>query len=79
VNHGKGRVTKLSFAVRHHINPSEFSRAFSRTDKRGIPPTSGSYQRIRSALIEARAELLKAKDSHGNLAHSQLFRVKPAV
>lgn len=81
LQHGRGRVTRLSFAVRNHLNPGEFSRFFSSTDRRGIPEGSSVAQRFYSALHAAIAEL-EARSrvkvistaeitSHGNVVSSQ--------
>jgi hypothetical protein len=82
--HGRCRLTKLSFAVRHRQNPSEFCRWFSATDRRGVPADSGPDLRFRQALNDAIAELeARARggdrkstttmlvDSHGKITGSQ--------
>lgn len=76
MTHGHGRVklTKLAFAVRHRLNPDEFCRWFSPTDRRGVPAGSGPDRRFRQALVDAIAELQTRggpTHSHGSLATSQ--------
>jgi hypothetical protein len=79
MKYGHGRVRKLTkgfFAMRHSITPSEFYRLFSYSDKRGIPPGSGPFVRMRGALTAATAEL---ENSHGRLRSSQTFPAKSTV
>ncbi len=38
--HGRMRLTKLAFAVKWRLNPDEFCRWFSASDRRGIPAGS---------------------------------------
>jgi hypothetical protein len=82
----RGRVTYLSFAVKHRLNPSEFARWFSMSDARGIPPGSGPDRRFYQALTGAIAELegrahgsyLHGGDnSRGNIAGSQFSGSAP--
>jgi hypothetical protein len=87
--HGKVKLTKLAFAVRHRLNPDEFCRFFSATDKRGIPEGSTPALRFYQVLREAIAELETrarggnpqlaaiAADSRGNIAHSQFSGARP--
>jgi hypothetical protein len=74
--HGRCRLTKAAFAVRHGFPLSEFYRWFSSTDVRGIPTRSGPDQRFRSELAGATAKL---RESHGTRPSSQLFCVKAAI
>jgi hypothetical protein len=53
----RGRITKLAFAMRHRLNPDEFCRWFSATDRRGIPEGSDPDRRFRQALTDAISEL----------------------
>jgi hypothetical protein len=82
----RGRITKLNFALRHRLNPTEFCRWFSVSDARGIPQGSGPDLRFRQVLtdaiadLEARALLATAtveKDSHGKVPGSQFFAPRP--
>jgi hypothetical protein len=89
----RGRITKLAFAIRHRLNPTEFCRWFSGTDTRGIPEGSAPALRFYQALNDVIAELeararggdQKAKaaiagiasDSHGKVAHSQFSNSRP--
>jgi hypothetical protein len=84
--HGRVKLTKLAFAIRHRLNPDEFCRWFSATDRRGIPEGSGPDLRFRKALTDAIAELesrAKASDqsvgshSHGRIAASQFSAARP--
>jgi BMFP domain-containing protein YqiC len=79
--HGRVRLTKLSFAARHGLNPSELGRWLSPSDRRGIPAGSKPDRSHRRALNAAIAELeARGKNqtdnvsliSHGKMAHSQL-------
>jgi hypothetical protein len=76
VERGIKRVTKCGFAARHKIPQSEFYRLFSYRDKKGIPPGSGPFRRMRAEVIDATDKL---KDSHGKLDASQVFSMKTAV
>jgi BMFP domain-containing protein YqiC len=81
--HGRCRLTKLSFAMRHGVNPTEFGRWMSPTDKRGIAVGSKPDRSHRRALNAAIAELEARKSgsplpdlargivSHGNVSSSQ--------
>jgi hypothetical protein len=51
--HGKVRLTKLSFAMRFKLNPTEFCRWLSPTDRRGIAEGSGPDLRFRESLAAA--------------------------
>lgn len=81
----RGRITKLNFAMRHHLNPTEFCRFFSETDRRGIPEGSEPAQNFYAALRDAIAELEGRKsttqvvgfDSHGNALPSQYSAARP--
>jgi hypothetical protein len=57
--HGRMKLTKLAFAVRHGLNPDEFVRFFSATDKRGIPegsvPAVSYYRELNDAIAELEA------------------------
>jgi hypothetical protein len=82
--HGRVKLTKLGFAMRHRLNPDEFCRFFSATDKRGIPegstPALRFYQVLREdiAKLEARStSAIAALDSHGRMAASQFSAVRP--
>jgi hypothetical protein len=55
--HGRVKLTKLSFAVRYKLNPTEFTRWFSGTDRKAIAEGTGQDQRFRRALVDAIAEL----------------------
>jgi hypothetical protein len=87
--HGRCKLSKLSFAVRHRLNPTEFCRWFSATYARGIAAGSGPDLRFREALtgaiteLEARAEVLRngsakqvMNDSHGNNCSAQYSGVR---
>jgi hypothetical protein len=74
--HGRCRLTKTAFAVRHGFPLSEFYRWFSGRDRRGVPASSGPDQRFRDELAAATAKL---RESHGTRPSSQLFRVRAAV
>ena len=78
--HGRCRLTKLAFAMRWRLNPTEFCRWFSASDRRGIPEGSGPDRSFRRELNAAIAELeARGKNqfdgvklnSHGNMLHSQ--------
>lgn len=78
--HGRCRLTKLSFAMRWRLNPTEFCRWFSATDRRGIPAGSGPDRSFRRELNAAISELeARGKNesdgirpvSHGNMLPSQ--------
>jgi hypothetical protein len=77
MRHGHGRVklSKLAFAIRHRLNPDEFVRWFSAADRRGIPDSSGPDRNHRRALAAAIAELeqggITTLNSHGKLPISQ--------
>jgi hypothetical protein len=82
----RGRISKLAFAMRYRLNPTEFCRWFSTADRRGVPENSGPDQRFRKVLIdaigelEARALLSRTtgdKDSHGKVPGSQFFAPRP--
>jgi hypothetical protein len=85
--HGRVKLTKLAFAIRHRLNPDEFCRFFSATDKRGIPEGSGPavrfYQVLRDSIAELEARArgnvtnLVTGDSHGRMAASQFFAARP--
>jgi hypothetical protein len=79
--HGRVRLTKLSFAARHGLNPSELGRWLSASDRRGIPAGSKPDRSHRRALAAAIAELeARGKNqssdttlnSHGNMLPSQV-------
>jgi hypothetical protein len=57
--HGRTKLSKLAFAIKWHLNPDEFVRWFSATDKRGIPESSLPDRSIRWALAAAIAELAR--------------------
>ena len=65
--HGRMRLTYLAFAIAHHLNPDEFCRFFSATDKRGIPESSAPDRSFRRALTDAIAELeARAENNSSN-------------
>ena len=76
---GRGRLTKLNFATRHGLNPTEFGRWLSPTDARGITEGSKPDRSHRRALNDAISELEARKNqssdrtlnSHGNVFPSQ--------
>jgi hypothetical protein len=84
--HGRVKLTKLAFAIRHRLNPDEFCRWFSANDKRGIPEGSGPDLRFRQVLIDA-IDGLEARangnyphgadNSHGKVPGSQFFGPRP--
>jgi hypothetical protein len=55
--HGRTKLSKLAFATKWHLNPDEFVRWFSATDKRGVPEGSKPDRSHRRALAAAIAEL----------------------
>jgi hypothetical protein len=65
--HGRVKLTKLAFATRHGLNPDEFVRFFSATDKRGIPegsvPAVSYYRALNDAISELEA---RAHGGHRN-------------
>jgi hypothetical protein len=78
--HGRTKLSKLSFAIRHRLSPDEFVRWFSATDKRGVPAGSKPDRSHRRALADAIAELEARGEnnsrnprisSHGNGLPSQ--------
>ena len=78
--HGRVRLTKLGFAARHGLNPSELGRWLSPTDRRGIAEGSKPDRSHRRELADAIAELEargkndalnKSVGSHGNVLPSQ--------
>ncbi len=74
--HGRMRYTYLAFAMRHGVNPTEFGRWLSPTDRRGIPEGSKPDRSHRRELNAAIAELEQRRVTHGqhsrgNVAHSQ--------
>jgi hypothetical protein len=79
----RGRITRLAFAMRHRLNPTEFCRWFSVADRRGIPEGSGPDLRFRRALtdtiaeLEARARGADWQHSHGNMTGSQFSDRRP--
>lgn len=78
--YGRGRATRLNFAVKHALNPGEFSRWFSSRDRRGIPsgsvPDLNFHRALRTAIAELEARKPSTQvdsfDSHGNVTHAQL-------
>jgi hypothetical protein len=64
--HGRMKLTKLAFAVRHRLNPDEFCRWFSASDRRGVPDGSGPDRNHRRALETAIAELESGKNQSCN-------------
>ena len=70
MQHGHGRVlrlTKLGFAARHGLNPSELGRWLSPTDRRGIAEGSKPDRSHRRELAAAIAQLeARAKNESGN-------------
>jgi hypothetical protein len=70
--HCTTKLSKLGFATKNRINPSEFARWFSAADARGIAEGSGPDTRIRRALAEAIAELgARLPSARGKLLASQ--------
>jgi hypothetical protein len=77
--HGRTKLSKLAFAIKHHLNPDEFCRWFSATDKRGVSEGSAPDRNIRRDLAAAIAELEARKKggsvttsfSHGSQPSSQ--------
>jgi hypothetical protein len=59
--HGRMKLTRLAFAVKWRLNPSEFCRWFSVTDKRGIPAGSGPDLCFQRALANAIEEFRTKK------------------
>lgn len=81
--HGRTKLSKLAFAIRHRLNPDEFCRWFSATDRRGVPAGSGPDVRFRQALTDAISELegravtgSVAPHSHGRMPPSQNSSVR---
>ena len=65
--HGRVRLTKLGFAARHGLNPSELGRWLSPTDRRGIAEGSKPDRSHRRELAAAIAQLeARAKNESGN-------------
>jgi hypothetical protein len=78
--HGRCRLTKLSFAARNGLNPSELGRWLSPSDRRGIPagskPDRSHRRALNAAISELEARGKNAVDnisrvSHGNMLPSQ--------
>jgi hypothetical protein len=78
--HGRMKLSKLAFAIKWHLNPDEFVRAFSFTDTHGIPQGSVPDQNHRRALAGAMSELEARGEnqldgirlnSHGSIRVSQ--------
>ena len=63
--HGRCRLTKLSFATRHGVNPTEFGRWMSPTAKRGVAEGSKPDRSHRRVLNAAISELEARRDTHG--------------
>lgn len=78
--HGRCRLTKLAFCMKHRLNPSEFARWFSTRDRRGVPEGSTPDRRFRHALDGAIAELESAhvrQLSQRNSTVSQYSGMRP--
>ena len=77
--HGRMRYTYLAFAVKWYLNPDEFCRFFSASDRRGIPeasePAKSFYRALNTAIAELEARAKTGDNitrfSHGNIVASQ--------
>jgi hypothetical protein len=69
--HTTVKLTKLAFATRHRLNPSEFTRWLSAADARGIAVGSGPDLNFRKALADAISELgTRVPNARGKLLTS---------